>query len=215
MWAERGRMPKVTEAYREARRRQILDAAVSCFVRGGIHATTMADVIAESGLSSGAIYDYYGSKQELALAAVRREGAGRAAEIEAAGHEAPIPPSAVLRILDDAFVRRPNAPKIILQLWSEAATQPDFAEIANSAFDELRRAFRGPLLAWARSEHGLDDAAAAAWADRVAPTMLALTQGLVLQKTVVPGFERERYFAGVDALFQLQEQPVAAPGAIA
>lgn len=194
-------MPKVTEAYREARRNQILDAAVTCFVRSGIHATTMADVIAQSGLSSGAIYDYYGSKQELALAAVRREGAGRAAEIEAAGHDAPIPPSAVLRILDDAFASRPNAPTIILQLWSEAATRPEFAQIANSAFDELTHAFHGPLLAWARHEHGLDDAAAAIWADRIAPTMLALTQGLVLQKTVVPGFDRERYFAGVDLLF--------------
>lgn len=215
MWSERGRMPKVTEAHRELRRSQILDAAVSCFVRNGIHSTTMADVIAESGLSSGAIYDYYGSKQELALAAVRREGAGRAAEIEAAAHEAPIPPSAVLRILDDAFLGRPNAPAIILQLWSEAATQPEFAEIANSAFDELRRAFRSPLLTWARHEHGLDDDAAAAWADRVAPTMLALAQGLVLQKTVVPGFDRERYLAGVDALFHPREQQVEVGGAVA
>ncbi|WP_431278234.1 TetR/AcrR family transcriptional regulator [Leifsonia poae] len=201
-------MPKVTEAYREARRNQILDAAVACFVRNGIHASTMADVIAESGLSSGAIYDYYGSKQELVLAAVRREGAGRAAAIDAAGQDAPIPPSGVLRILDDAFLRQPNAPTIVLQLWSEAATDPAFAEIANSAFGELSRAFRRPLVHWAREHYGLDDDAATEWAERLLPTMVALSQGLVVQKTIVPGFDRERYFAGIDQLF---DQRVTSP----
>ena len=49
-------MPKVSEQHREARRDQIVDAALRCFSRKGFQRTSMADIIAESGLSAGAIY---------------------------------------------------------------------------------------------------------------------------------------------------------------
>jgi TetR/AcrR family transcriptional regulator, transcriptional repressor of aconitase len=49
-------MPRVAESYLQARRRQIMDAAVTCFARSGFHAATMQDIVAETGLSAGAIY---------------------------------------------------------------------------------------------------------------------------------------------------------------
>lgn len=58
-------MPKVTEAHLEARRQQILDAAWACFARKGYHETTMQDICAESGLSPGAIYRYFASKETI------------------------------------------------------------------------------------------------------------------------------------------------------
>src|SRR3989304_6177982 len=56
-------MPKVTEAHLEARRSQILDAAWTCFARKGYHQATMQDICQESGLSPGAIYRYFESKE--------------------------------------------------------------------------------------------------------------------------------------------------------
>ena len=58
-------MPKVTEAHLEARRSQILDAAWTCFARKGYHQATMQDICRESGLSPGAIYRYFVSKEAI------------------------------------------------------------------------------------------------------------------------------------------------------
>ena len=48
-------MPKVSEEHLDARRRQIVDAAIVCFVRKGFHRATMQDICREAGLSAGAV----------------------------------------------------------------------------------------------------------------------------------------------------------------
>jgi AcrR family transcriptional regulator len=61
-------VPKVSPAHEQQRRAQILNAAMACFARQGYHATSMDDVVRESGLSVGAIYSYFASKEDLFLA---------------------------------------------------------------------------------------------------------------------------------------------------
>lgn len=61
-------MPKVSQEYRDARREQILAAAKRCFLRSGFHETSMQDLFAEAGLSSGAVYRYFSSKEDVILA---------------------------------------------------------------------------------------------------------------------------------------------------
>ena len=61
-------MPKISPAHEQQRRAQILAAAMACFARQGYRATSMDDVVRESGLSVGAIYSYFPSKEELFLA---------------------------------------------------------------------------------------------------------------------------------------------------
>ena len=63
-----GAMPKVSQQYRDARRDQILNAARRCFLRDGFHATSMQDLFAEAGLSSGAVYRYFASKDDVIIA---------------------------------------------------------------------------------------------------------------------------------------------------
>ena len=58
-------MPRVSEAHRYSRRRQILDAAIECFARRGFQRTSMEDIIRESNLSTGAIYSYFQSKDQI------------------------------------------------------------------------------------------------------------------------------------------------------
>lgn len=64
-------MPKVSEKYLEARRQEILAAAIACFTRKGFHKTTTDDICREAGLSPGALYRYFASKEEIIDAAVR------------------------------------------------------------------------------------------------------------------------------------------------
>jgi AcrR family transcriptional regulator len=61
-------VPKISALHEQQRRDQILQAALTCFARQGYHATSIHDVVTESGLSVGAIYSYFPSKEELFLA---------------------------------------------------------------------------------------------------------------------------------------------------
>jgi AcrR family transcriptional regulator len=61
-------VPKVSEHHREQRRRQILDGARSCFAQHGYERTTVRELEAAIGLSSGAIFSYYPSKLDLFIA---------------------------------------------------------------------------------------------------------------------------------------------------
>lgn len=57
----------------DSRRREILDAAGRCFVRRGLHATSMREILAEAGLSTGAVYNYFDSKEAIIEAMAARE----------------------------------------------------------------------------------------------------------------------------------------------
>ncbi|WP_128925237.1 TetR/AcrR family transcriptional regulator [Bradyrhizobium guangxiense] len=58
-------MPKISDKQREGRRQQILEAALACFSEDGFHQTGMADIVRRSGLSHGAVYLYFQSKDDL------------------------------------------------------------------------------------------------------------------------------------------------------
>ena len=61
-------MPKVSAQYRDERRAHILAAARRCFVRDGFHQTSMQDLVREAGMSSGAVYRYFASKDAMIVA---------------------------------------------------------------------------------------------------------------------------------------------------
>jgi TetR/AcrR family transcriptional regulator, transcriptional repressor of aconitase len=58
-------VPKVTEEHKERRREEILAAAQRCFARHGYEGATVARLEAESGLSRGAIFNYFENKETL------------------------------------------------------------------------------------------------------------------------------------------------------
>jgi AcrR family transcriptional regulator len=58
-------MPKISEERRAERREQILDGARRCFAEHGYEGATVARLEAEIGLSRGAIFNYFASKEDL------------------------------------------------------------------------------------------------------------------------------------------------------
>ena len=54
-----------TAATQEAKRRQILDAAVRAFARKGYHACRVGEIAQEAGVAYGLVYHYFGSKEEV------------------------------------------------------------------------------------------------------------------------------------------------------
>lgn len=59
--------PRVSAEYRDARQRQLLEAARRAFGRAPVMMTTTAEIAAEAGLSEGSLYNYFDSKRDLIL----------------------------------------------------------------------------------------------------------------------------------------------------
>jgi AcrR family transcriptional regulator len=71
MTARRARRPR-RRLPKEARRAEILDAALRAFVRGGYHGTQVEDVIREAGIARGTFYLHFESKHDVFAALVDR-----------------------------------------------------------------------------------------------------------------------------------------------
>ncbi len=56
----------------EARKEEILDAALTAFSRGGYHGTQVSDVVREAGIARGTFYLYFESKHDVFAALVDR-----------------------------------------------------------------------------------------------------------------------------------------------
>jgi TetR/AcrR family transcriptional regulator, repressor for uid operon len=68
-------MRKTDPAKQQAKRRQILDAAIVCFAKGGFHGTSTAQICAQAGMSPGNLFHYFPSKLAIiqAIAELDRE----------------------------------------------------------------------------------------------------------------------------------------------
>jgi len=121
-------MPKISEAQRETRRQQILQAALKCFSRDGFHNTTTADIVRESGVSQGTLYLYFATKDEiiLALADDRHQGE---TFLNAMAQSEPDPIEGLALLLelhgeslDDP--RRADQRRVGIQGWAEGLRNP-------------------------------------------------------------------------------------------
>ena len=61
-------MPKVSDEHRNRRKQQILDGARRSFAEHGFERTTIRHLESATGLSSGAIFNYYPSKLDIFIA---------------------------------------------------------------------------------------------------------------------------------------------------
>ncbi len=117
-------MPKVSEEHLEARRQQIIDAAVQCFARSGIHGTSLDDIRLAADLSRGAVYHYFKSKEDIIDALRERsveEDAEIFAKVDAEDSDLPV----WLRTLRSGMTRNLITPgnidtRVAMFLWAEA-----------------------------------------------------------------------------------------------
>ncbi|NPA92059.1 MAG: TetR/AcrR family transcriptional regulator [Chloroflexi bacterium] len=77
----------------EARKNQILDAALQVFARRGFHKARMDDIAQEAGLSKGALYWYFRSKDALIESLVDKLFTWEIRNLErlASSHDRPVP----------------------------------------------------------------------------------------------------------------------------
>ncbi len=66
-------MPRITEEAKQERRERILAGARRCFARYGYEGATVVRLEQETGLSRGAIFNWFGSKDDLFLELAARD----------------------------------------------------------------------------------------------------------------------------------------------
>ncbi len=190
-------MPKVTEAHLEARKQQVLGAAACCFSRKGFHRSTMHDICQEADLSPGAVYRYFGGKEEIIEAMVDERRKQGVALIDAARQMGDT--ARVLDTLSQIFfteLEDVEGCAVGVELWAEAIRSPRIRELLR---DDLR-SIRGPFAEIIRAGQARGDISPAADPDAVAEIMVSLFQGLVVQKTLDPDVDVGRYVDAMKAM---------------
>lgn len=133
-------MPRVSDEHLAARRQQILDAARVCFVRNGFHATSMQEVIAEAGLSVGAIYRYFPSKTALIIGIAEDTAAqvsDRLAQFVRARNMSLVDAMVLAAGIVDENSEDDGQLRLAVQLWSEAMRDPALAELTRVIYSGI------------------------------------------------------------------------------
>ena len=121
-------MKATTRISKEERRREIIEAATREFAVGGLHGTPVAAIAKRVGVSQPYLFQLFGTKKELFLAAVRRTfertiGTFRSAAAEA-GQDAAT--EAVLTSMGVAYQQLLDDRRLLLmQMQAYAACEDD------------------------------------------------------------------------------------------
>jgi AcrR family transcriptional regulator len=105
----------------DARRQEVLRAAVRVFARKGFAATRVEDVAAEAGIGKGSVYLSFASREALLQAALADLTAQAEQMMAAArtGSGAPLDRlAALVRTAVGAALQEPELARVLLDLWS-------------------------------------------------------------------------------------------------
>jgi AcrR family transcriptional regulator len=174
-------MPKITEAQRETRRQQILDAALTCFSRDGFHNTTTADIVRESGVSQGTLYLYFATKDDI-IVALADDRHHNEAFLNSLAQREQDPVRGLLALIElhgkglcDAD--RLDGRRVGVQGWAEALRNPRIHDSVVDGLTSVREAIERLI---ERGRH-TGQIRAEVDAEALSRTLIAVFQGMVLQ----------------------------------
>lgn len=193
-------MPRLTENTAQRRRQRIIEAALRCFARDGLHHTSMADLFDEAGMSAGSVYSWFASKDDIVEAAYRGSGAFAAAGMAAAlDRDDPLPAIAEVlrsaaRMFDDPTWRMTS--RVNVQLWGEALVNE---RVRDSFLDDFR-SYRRLLAGAVRRAQDRGDLGGDLDPDAVAHVLWGVYLGMEVQKAWEPDLDSHAYVESAIAL---------------
>lgn len=178
-------------------------AAIRCVVREGFHKTTMAEVIAESGLSAGAVYGYFKGKPDLIRAIAEWAIGGAAADLaQAADMPGDVDVVAVFSRLVahvGRMQREHGIGVVALHAWSEAARDTGVREVVSARLD-------GIFTGWVRVlERAEAEGSIPAGSDHeaIARALVGLMPGFLVQGPLLDVVDEETYVRGLSGIVGL------------
>jgi AcrR family transcriptional regulator len=168
-------------------RGRILEVAAECFMRTGYDATGVAEICERAGVSKGAFYHHFPTKQAAFLALMEQWLSGVDAPLRAARVPgAPIAQQLVgiAQIVDPVFVVAQGQIPMFLEFWRQAAKDPEVWQATIEPYRRFRAAFASLV-----SEGIADGSLRPMDADLAALTIVSLGVGLVVQGVLDPDGE--------------------------
>ena len=209
-------LPKISAEQRTARRQQILEAAWICFDRAGLHGATMADIIRVSELSSGAVYLYFKSKEEIILAAVTTSlGSFASLTAPLLVPETGLGPAELIGELTEVIERftqrdRYNLRTIAIHGWSEAQSNEALKAAIANPYRNLRDRLAKIVRRWQAA--GLIESQADP--EDVAKSIMSLLLGFLVQSAILQDVKVEEHTRGIAALIEYVPKPTSPAPAI-
>ena len=119
-------MPKVSDDYLQARRNEIIDAAAAAIARRGIQGATLGVIRDEAGVSSGALYHYFRSKEDI-ITALRDRSVEADEEIYEEAERQDEASEALVDLVGAGMTINHGSPgnvdaRLAVMLWAEALT---------------------------------------------------------------------------------------------
>ncbi|CAN5154083.1 hypothetical protein BH11ACT2_BH11ACT2_12360 [soil metagenome] len=186
-------MPKVTEAHREARRQQIARAALACLRRSGVSNTSMADIIAESGLSAGAIYSNFTNKAELAAYVAGTIISARARHFERMSGSPITPLEVAIGMLES--MRDEDVPfDVVVQFWAEATGDDELLAAVSATVTGLRAEFARAIEPWVRQKY---PQSVVRTTEKLSIAMISVCQGYILNAALFGAADARDYLESV------------------
>lgn len=209
-------MPKVTPEHREAMVERIEQATIRAFLAKGVQGASMADILQEAGLSAGALYGYYKSKDDLIAAAAGQVVAARTSEIGDLAEASPLPrPDELVRRIVAGVPAEYLDGGLIMEIWSMVRREPAIGAAARGYFDEIRLALARYLRAYALAA-GHHPTQVEEWVEPAARLLVGRCQACLVQISVLGPDLAEDYLESLGRLgFPMPDGRVdlAQPGA--
>ncbi|MFF8401052.1 TetR/AcrR family transcriptional regulator [Streptomyces sp. NPDC014846] len=169
----------------DERRTLILDAARRCFLRDGFHPTSMQDLFAESGLSAGAVYRHFASKDEMILAIAEENMREVLTLVHTVATTRPGGSlgAVIADILDlvSARTAEHDIARLAVLAWSEALRNPTLA----GQFSTLLTQMRSDLAEVVREHQQGGALPKEVTADSIAGALLCFLPGYILQAAML------------------------------
>ncbi len=192
-------VPRITAERRAQRREQIVEAAIRSVMRSGFQGMTMAQVIEESGLSAGAVYGYFASKDDL-LVAVADARIGDMDAILRYVLDAPEPvhPAFAIQMLVDQLAdlsRHPDGDLtvVVVQIWGQAVLGGEVHAILAPRIQGVLTTLTQLVRRWRDAGRLPADADPHA----MARVLLSMLPGYLLQRLVVGDIAPNDYAQGL------------------
>ncbi|WP_018388172.1 TetR/AcrR family transcriptional regulator [Ancylobacter sp. FA202] len=196
------------EKLRRDPRRRVLDAAIACFTRAGFHGTSMQQICTEAGMSPGALYRYFPSKESIIVAIVDEERAVRMSCLELLD-SAPGFVEGLARMGQALFSGETPMVTLALgpEIYAEAARNPALKPTFDAVEDEMNAAIRAHLVA-AQARGEIDPSLDP---DVVMVMINAIGDGLVLRQSFEPDLSLVQMMPALAGLIARMLAPAAAP----
>lgn len=202
-------MPKLKPDTQHARRQHILDAAEICFARSGFHRCTMHEICKEAGISPGALYVYFPSKEDLIAGIASRDRAkfaGHMAEVA----KAPDLLGAFRRlaehyILEEPLYKRRLCLEIGLEAMRNEVVGEIYRSVDNFVIESLER-----LLARAEAEGKI---APRRGIRKTAEILTLIGDGLQWRAAIDPDFAAKDLISEMTAVIGALIEPLPSTGA--